>query len=45
MITLEIDAELAAHRRATTCSRAGIANAEVREADGAHGLPAEARST
>ena len=41
VVTLEIDAELARIARANL-QRAGITNAEVREADGSRGLPAEA---
>jgi protein-L-isoaspartate(D-aspartate) O-methyltransferase len=41
VITLEIDPELARTARANL-QRAGITNAEVREADGSKGLPAEA---
>ena len=41
VITLEIDAELARMARANL-QKAGISNVEVREADGAQGLPAEA---
>jgi protein-L-isoaspartate(D-aspartate) O-methyltransferase len=41
VITLEIDPRLAAMAR-ENLQRAGIANAEVREADGARGLPGEA---
>ena len=41
VISLEIDPELAGTARANL-QRAGITNAEVREADGAGGLPAEA---
>jgi protein-L-isoaspartate(D-aspartate) O-methyltransferase len=42
VITLEINPELAQLARANL-QRAGITNAEVREADGAKGLPGEAR--
>jgi protein-L-isoaspartate(D-aspartate) O-methyltransferase len=41
VVTLEIDPELARTARANL-QRAGITNAEVREADGSKGLPAEA---
>ncbi|MDP3759573.1 MAG: protein-L-isoaspartate O-methyltransferase [Ramlibacter sp.] len=41
VITLEIDGELARTARANL-QKAGITNVEVREADGAKGLPAEA---
>ncbi len=41
VITLEINPQLARMAR-TNLQRAGIGNAEVREADGARGLPAEA---
>jgi protein-L-isoaspartate(D-aspartate) O-methyltransferase len=41
VITLEINPQLAQTARANL-QRAGISNAEVREADGAKGLPAEA---
>jgi len=41
VITLEIDPELARVARANL-QRAGVGNVEVREADGAKGLPAEA---
>jgi len=41
VITMETDAELAGTARANL-QRAGVSNVEVREADGARGLPAEA---
>jgi protein-L-isoaspartate(D-aspartate) O-methyltransferase len=41
VISLEIDGELARLARANL-QKAGITNVEVREADGAHGVPAEA---
>jgi protein-L-isoaspartate(D-aspartate) O-methyltransferase len=41
VVTLEIDPELARTAR-DNLQRAGVTNAEVREADGAKGLPAEA---